>query len=725
MLGSLAADPSVHGLFTALDLGLQGVEAKAIDLQTLDPPLAAIAAAIQSAQSGHPVPLSWQTLLSGGKALQPQVLRRFLLVQPVLNYNELEPGAAASEFLRQAFKGLGYDDPSLVRLRLTGPVALSDEEFASVADGSGRATLLSIVLVTLCLTLALRSWRLILPILATLFSGLAITSAFGLWLYGSLNLISVAFAVMFIGIAVDFGIQYGVRYRAERHKFSDPRDALASAAQRITKPLLLAAAAAASGFLAFTPTAYAGVSELGVIAGFGMACAALLNLTLLPALLRLFHPRSEPHAVGFVRLRPLDDWMIRHRRKVRGVLLLIAGACLFIAPNLRFDFDPLHLKDPHTESVSTLYDLMKDPQESPYGIDIIRPNLDEAAGLAKKIGQLADVDSVLTLASFIPEDQPQKLAILSDLAMLMGPALMATSAATAPDQAATLQILRTVQNRLQSLGGQDPAAQALASALAKTFDGANAARIAALQDVLLHNFPAQLAHIRDMLAASSVTLDSLPADLKRDWVTPDGRARIDIFPKGDMTDSARLHAFTAGVRTLAPDATGSAISIQESAHTVVGAFIQAGCTAIVVIFCLLLLALRRVGLVLRLLAPVFLASLLTAASCVLLDWPITYANIIALPLFLGLGVSFAIYFVLAWQRGTQHLLSASVTRAVLFSATTTMVAFGSLALSNHPGTHQMGFLLALALCYVLATILVFLPPLLGQSPATDAPVPHP
>ncbi|MBV9521925.1 MAG: MMPL family transporter, partial [Alphaproteobacteria bacterium] len=183
--------------------------------------------------------------------------------------------------------------------------------------------------------------------------------------------------------------------------------------------------------------------------------------------------------------------------------------------------------------------------------------------------------------------------------------------------------------------------------------------------------------------------------------------------QGDARDHAVLRRFVAAVRSVAPEATGSPVTILESGDTVLGAFIRAGWIAVAAITALLLVMLRRLRDVAVVLAPLLLAGLLTAATSVLAGLPLNYANIIALPLLLGIGVAFDIYFVMRWRAGLAGPLQSSTARAVLFSALTTTTAFGSLALSSHPGTAEMGRLLTLSLFYTLLCTLFVLPALLG------------
>jgi predicted RND superfamily exporter protein len=235
--------------------------------------------------------------------------------------------------------------------------------------------------------------------------------------------------------------------------------------------------------------------------------------------------------------------------------------------------------------------------------------------------------------------------------------------------------------------------------------------------VLIPGLVTTLGQLRSAMQASPVTLESLPDEVRRDWIASDGRARIEVFPKGDANDNQTLRRFVAAVTLLAPEATGAPVSIQESSRTIVRAFLQAGLWALLAIIVLLALVLRRAIDVVLTLAPLALSGLVTLGICVATGLPLNFENIIALPLLLGIGVAFNIYFVAAWRAGRGELLQSSLTRAVIFSALTTGTAFGSLWLSHHPGTSSMGKLLALSLACTLVSALLFLPALLGEPPA--------
>jgi uncharacterized protein len=220
--------------------------------------------------------------------------------------------------------------------------------------------------------------------------------------------------------------------------------------------------------------------------------------------------------------------------------------------------------------------------------------------------------------------------------------------------------------------------------------------------------------LRDLLQAEKITEESIPPAFAGNWIKPDGRARVQVYPKGDPDDNEVLRQFARAVLAVEPTASGGPISILESGRTVITAFIQAGFTALISIAIMLWITLRRWSDVLMTLLPLLLAGVLTLEVCVLIGLKLNFANIIALPLLLGVGVAFKIYYIMAWRAGQTGLLQSSLTRAVIFSAMTTATAFGSLWLSSHPGTSSMGKLLTLTLVCTLFAAVLFQPILMGR-----------
>jgi len=712
-LGTLAADPSLRGLADALSLIPRGMKEGQIEIKDFAAPLSRVSAAIEDLIDGRSAAFSWNELLTGA-ASNPGELRRFIRVKPILDYGSLEPGAAASETIRSAAAKLGLVPDHGTKVRLTGPIAIADEEFATLADGALLNILLTTGVVLLVLWLALRSGRIILAVVLSLFAGLAATAASGLAMLGAFNPISVAFAVLFVGIGVDFGIQVSVRYRKERHINDDLNAALGAAVVGIANPLTLAAAATAAGFYAFLPTDYRGVSELGLVAGTGMIIAFFTSITLLPALLTILKPPGEPSEIGYRMLAPVDRFMARHRVSILLLTGILVAAGLPLLNDLKFEFNPLSLRSAKVESVATLIELMKDPANTLSGVDVLAPSLEDAKVIAQRLERLPEVSGATTLASFVPQQQDEKLALIEDAASLLGPTIDVSEPRPLPTDDETKEALTNAAQGFTVAAGQgsDASLSSVAAALTK-LAGIDPAHRAAVGNALLDGLRLRLEQIRIALRPERVLIDRMPQDLVREWVASDGSARVEVAPKGDQNDDETMRRFASAVLAVAPEATGLPILVQQSARTVVRAFLQAGALALVSITVLLLVVLRRVRDVLVTLVPLLLAGVVTLELTVLLGLPLNFANIIALPLLLGVGVAFKVYYVLAWRGGETSPLASSLTRAVMFSAMTTATAFASLWLSYHPGTSSMGKLLCLSLVTTLAAAVLFQPILMG------------
>ncbi|MDO9710780.1 MMPL family transporter [Paracraurococcus lichenis] len=713
LLGTLAGDPSLRGVARTLELVAEGLKRGEGDPAVLRPALGALSASAEAAAAGRLAPLDWAALFTG-RAPDPVAFRQFVLVKPVPDYGALAPVAAATDAVRAEAARLGLSPENGVRVRLTGDLVMSDEEFSTVFGSAIVENLLSLVAVAFLLWLGLRSGRLIFPILGTLVLGLPITAAFGLLVVGPFNPLSIAFAVLFIGFGVDFGIQYAVSLREYRYELADRPlpEALVGAAHGAGEAIALAAMALSCGFLAFLPTDYRGVSELGLIAAAGMAVAVVLSLTALPAWLMLTRPRPEKEPVGYAFLAPVDRFLARHAGVAALVVLLLGLGCAATLHWLRFDTNPLDLRDPHTEAVSTFRELMRDPDTTPNTIEALAADLPAAEALARRLAALPEVSGTVTLASFVPERQEAKLALIEDARDLLGPTLEPPETRPAPGDAEAAAALGKAAAALRgTTGALATEAGRLAAALAQVAGSPAEAR-ARLATALLPGLASTLDTLRLALAARPVTLDDLPDTLRRDWIAPDGRARVEVRPRDLSDDSDTMARFAAAVQAVAPAATGPAISIQASSRTIQHAFLQAGVIASVLTVLLLVVALGSVRLALLALAPLSLAGLLTMAACVFIGQPLNLANIIALPLLFAQGVAFKIYYVVQWQHGERSLLASPLTRAVLYSALTNGTAFGSLAVSAHPGTASMGLLLMLSLLFALASVMLTLPALL-------------
>jgi predicted RND superfamily exporter protein len=328
------------------------------------------------------------------------------------------------------------------------------------------------------------------------------------------------------------------------------------------------------------------------------------------------------------------------------------------------------------------------------------------------------VAATWTLANFVPTNQDQKVPVIEAAKERLEPILF-SNARSAPSDAENVAALELGIKALQYIsdkndGAGADAAKRLAAALSSLASQADVARRMAATDSFIRPLRLDLDDIHESLNAEHVSRETLPPDLVRDWIAPDGKERIEVWPKGDSNDNAVVSRFARALEAVQPSATGEAVGITEWGSTIVEAFAEATALALLSIAILLWIVLRRLTDVLVTLIPLLVAGIVTLEICAITKFQLNYANIIALPVLLGVGVAFKIYYVTAWRRGQSNFLESVLTRAVFYSTLLTATAFGSLWLSNQPGISSMGKLLALSLVCTLTSAALFQPALMGE-----------
>jgi hypothetical protein len=711
-MAAVAADPSLRGLFGVLGLALDHAQSAGPDLATI---LNGLAEAVERHRAGGPETFSLRDLAGGEPQIGLDQRRQIIVLRPRLDFGSTRPAEQAMRRVREIAAETEVAETFGATVRLTGDAALDTEELGSVESGTTAAGFLSLGLVVVLLWLCFHSVRLIAIMLVTVIAGLLWTAAFAAVVVGPFNIISLTFAVLYIGLGADFSIHYMMRYLQALRTGAGQGQSWRQTARDIGGALTLSALAAAIGFGAFLPTDYRGLAELGLIASAGMFIALVSNLTMLPALATLFPP-VPPTFSGWIRRRAMrvTGWVTDHDRPivVAAAALALGSAALF--PSLKFDADPLNLKSPASEAVATLLDLRRDGWDNRYVISAVAPTLAEAEALADRAAALPTVGTTRTLADFVPARQDEKLALIDQVATILEPALdvpAAASASAADDAAAITGFRRRLEN-LAASGGSPPAEAAgrLARALAPFADDPQAAE--GLRNALIGGAIHDIAALEASLAAHEITLESLPDSLRDRWLTVDGRVRLEITPRADIReDPAELRAFVESVQSVVPTAAGEPVLILGARDTILKAFYIAAGISFLAIGLMLLLVLPTLREVALVFAPIVWAAIVTVGFAVLVGIPFNLANIIALPLLFGLGVAGSVQFVVRTrtEQGTRAALQSSTPRAVFFSFLTAISSFGSLAIVDHPGIATMGILLTTALTVALMSTLIVLP----------------
>jgi len=728
LLAELERDASISNFTSLVRQGLDAMGDASDEADQWAKVLDQIGRATVEVYSEYPLAVSWEDMLVEGSSLDVRN-RRVIIAHPVLDFESVFAAARPLKIIHELSDDLGYTAEHGVSIRVTGNPALNYEEMIGIAWDVGGSGVFCFALVVGILVIALRSVKLVAAAVIALLSGLIWTLAFAAFAIGHLNLVSVTVAVLFIGLGVDFAIHLGMSYADLLHAGRSNLQAQEGAVRSVGSSLVLCTVTTAIGFFVFIPTDYRGVAELGLISGVGMFIILFLTLTLMPALLCTWlAPSGRERASGGLRFR--DRWWThpdRYGAWVRRIAAVAFVGALCLLPDARFDENIINMRNPHTESVQAFNDLLSQSgMASPWFINAVAPDLESAQRLADRLNDLESVAHTVTLRDYVPAQQAEKREILADIGYFFPPAISSGDPPVRKSVEEQIDALRELHAYLGHTGavlGDSPlrdSMRALRAELERFLekvegDGDAETALANLQTVLLSGFADQMKRLRNALEPSEVALADLPAPLVARMIAADGSARVQIYPRESLIDEMAFSQFVAEVQEIAPNAAGVAINLVGFADATKSSFRQALISALIAIAVLLWMLWRQFVDVVLVLAPLILSSLLTCAAMVLLDLPFNFANVIVIPLLLGVGANSGIHLVHRAKyitRDGEELLATTTARAVFYSALTTAVSFGTLAFSSHRGMASLGIVLTIGMILTIVCTLVVLPALL-------------
>jgi hopanoid biosynthesis associated RND transporter like protein HpnN len=594
----------------------------------------------------------------------------------------------------------------------------------SLAKDTAAAGSASFVLVVLVLVWAFRCWRLVLAAASTLVIGLVWSAAFAGATIHELNPMSITFGVLVIGLGIDFMIHLGMHFGERVTEGQSAESATQGAILDTGRALVLCAATTGVGFLAFIPTDFRGISDLGMAAAGGMLTILFLTLTLLPALIKLL--MTESACADLAARGPARALRLPPPPNPVAVIALAGLAGLIalpLLPHVDLDTNVISMRNQDAESVQTFRDLLESRETTPWYLDALVPSLDRAVALAEQMRALPEVDLVVTLADFVPEDQEEKVEMLADVELMLGlPSKITRQPASTSEQIAALRDFKDflAAGPVAPSSPLAPEIDRLRLALLDFLEAADrepdTSAASQLADLVLDPLPEQIERLTANLAVEPISQDDLPASLVERMLSSDGHARIQVYPTGDLWDHDVMVRFVESIRPLWSEITGLPVNLVESARATWQSLRIALLAAAGAIMLLLLLLWRSVQDTAIVLGPLLLAVLMTQVSTVVFPLSFNYANVIVLPLLLGIGVDSGIHLVERSKqlRGSSRaLLESTTARAVVFSALTTVATFGTLGISTHRGVSSLGWTLVVGMIWTLMANLLLLPALLA------------
>ncbi|MEM7189000.1 MAG: MMPL family transporter [Pseudomonadota bacterium] len=704
LLAHLRADPTLDGFARALIEAIDLADRAEIGPDALERLFAETASVLEAQALDKARIFSWSAVMENEPSGQ---VTRQILIQPELDHTRLSPARPALNAIDAAIATLPIDRRAALTIGVTGEPALRAAELRSVTETLWISLLLSLLLVAALLRWGLGSWGRVSIALAVLVVSLVLTAGAAAITVGALNLISVAFIVLMVGLGIDFAVHIIAHIAELRHHGTAPAQAVPLAGLRSGRALATCAITTAVAFLAFTITDFHGMAQLGVIGAGGVVIAWAVAVVLIPALLAVGPSLAGDTAPLTIGSRSPKLRQVRLRQAwLAAVTLMVGAAAIWPALQARFEADPMALRDPESPSVQAFRLLAEKPETSPYRASIMTETAAEADRMATLFDDSAGIGTALNLGDLVPERQDQKLDLLDFAAPSIDHAVSGQPTALVADQDDTGDRMAALIDRL---AGREGMAQRLNRALQAYLDARTAETDTQLADRIFRSFRLLVSRLEVMLDADRVSGSALPAEMRERFQAADGTYRVEIVPEGSIVTSTEAAKFAARVTDVAPSAAGGPIQLAAAGATVAKAMLIATLLAALSTAALCLVATRSLVDTAAVLVPLAVAALLTIAFGVLTGIPFNYANVIVLPLMIGIGVDSGIHLIQRERQAPGAVFQTSTPGAVTVSAATTVAAFGTLALSAHRGTASMGILLAVGVTLTVVTVLILTP----------------
>ena len=684
--------------------------------------------------------LTWGDIFSNNKKSN---YREIIHLQPILNFSNFFPSKDSLAFLEKKIKNIkdqyqhiNYRDFSNnfnFNIRLTGPVPMEQDELNTLGGGAKIGVIISLILVSILLLYAFKNKYLFLGSVLTLIIGLIWTTAFALLFFKELNLISIAFAILFIGLGIDFSIHYGLRtYEFLRHSMINTystkdkeTEIITNTSRSITKALFLTAMAIAIGFFSFAFTSFKGLAQLGVIAGTGMFISLFLTLLFLPSFLIL--KKGELHTDTYFTTTKKSDFQFTHfmfffnRNSIIFFSLSLVFFCFSILnlKNIQFNNDPLKLRNQTSTSVETMNELIKDKDINPHSVDILVKNFSMGNELKSKISNLKEVKKVTSFRDLIPENQEKKIEILNQFKIFFPEIDLKEPKVLNQDffddeKRKINESLVSIEDKIYSKYKDKIDIENIKKLKDKINSHKNVDTFINLEKQYFYFFKKSIKKFTESLKVKRILENDIPDSLKARYVGKSGEIRLGIVPFKNLNDQANKKRFIESVYEVAPNVSGGAFTTYEAGKTIIQSFKEAMIISICLTTLFLFFALRNFKKVFIVFINLVAALLFSLSFLTLSGLNLNFANIIALPLLFGLGAATSIQTILRTEKFKtldDYFANSTTPRAIIFSLLTTLGTFFVLTLSSHVGTASMGKLLIISLFSIFLANLTILIPL--------------
>lgn len=622
-------------------------------------------------------------------------------------------GTEAIDALRRHVANIAAHHPE-ARIGLTGLPVMENDEMRSSQSAMVEASLLSLFGVACLFVAGFGGIRHPLLTVAALLLAMAWSFGYITLAVGHLNILSVSFAVILIGLGIDFGIHYVARYLQHRESEVPCDDALLQTAVGVGPGILTGALTTSIAFFTAGFTEFTGIAELGVIAGGGILLCCVGALVVLPAMIHLTDRHREEEAIP----APLDvyGWLSPLFRRPAWLFCLSIGATTLVAlgmGRLWYDHNLLNLQPEGLESVRLEHRLIEESDQSVWFALSLAQSREELLARKAQFEALDSIDRVEEIASLIPDEEHLKQPIIARIrAQLDGlpdrvPAIPIERPETIEPTLAQLQSVLTLTPQGRQIASR---VEWIRTALRQTPERECYRRLSQYQRSVAEDLLNGMRSLWEVSNPEPPDFSDLPESLVARFLGPNGRHLMRVYSRGNIWDMDAMEGFVRDVRSVDPKATGNPLQTYEASRQMKRSYEQAAWYALVAIFAVLFLDFRNLRHTLLAMLPVGLGMLLLFGMLGWLGEPLNPANMIVLPLILGIGVDDGVHVVHDYlRRKGAYRMSASTASAVLITSLTTMVGFGSLMIASHRGLQSLGRVLTIGVTCCLFTSLIMLP----------------
>ncbi len=638
----------------------------------------------------------------------------FVLLRVNRQQSGFSRGSDAIDRLRSLIAAARPRHPE-VSIGLTGLPILENDEMRTSERDMMRSGVLSLLGVAFLFVAGFGGVRHPLMTVAALLLAMAWSFGYVTLAVGHLNILSVSFGVILIGLGIDFGIHYVARYLQVRKTAADCRKALIETSSSVGPGIVVGGLTTALAFGTAALTDFTGIAELGIIASGGILLCILAAMFVLPAMIFLADRRRQHEpSPALIPVEAIIKPVLQRPRAVLIVGLTVTVIIGGFAVWLRYDHNLLNLQPSQLESVELEREILSKSDRSVWFALSMATSREEILRRKADFEQLDCVDHTEEIASLLPPGDEGKSELVQRIADRLQSVPSRSPVIPVSSPSRFQEALARAESSLERSDAEDSGSlPQLRARLVRMSPDEISRRVSHYQQHTADELVRQLQTLRAIAEPLPPQPADIPAGLRARLIGRNGKFLLKVYPRGDIWDMDDLKQFVAAVERVDPEVTGHPVQTYYASRQMQQSYLHAAIYSLIAVCAVLMLDFRSIRHSLLALLPVGLGMLLLFGVMGIFGIPLNPANMIVLPLILGIGIDDGVHIVHDYRRQSgAYRLSSSTAAAVVLTSATTSVGFGMMMLAKHQGLQSLGQVLTIGVFCCLVTSLLMLPALL-------------